>query len=222
MIKRCNLFGNENIGVFGWSCDDYCLVGSGIEKKNRLILEEILKVPIYEVNISQAKIVHTLSIGNKKGILAPRTIRDDELDILKKICGVATRIPHELTAIGNHILCNDNGAIFNPEYNSTIRKIIEDTLDIEAVPYNILKNEPGLVGTHAICNNKGVLIHSEADEEKLKEVSDILKVKADFGTLNLGYYPGAGGIVNSNGGVVGNETTGPEIMHLGITLGLND
>ena len=222
MIKRTNLFGNENIGVFGFASDDYCLVGSGIEKKNLKIFEEVLKVPIHQVNISQAKIIHTLCVGNKNGILVPRIIRDDEQDILKKACGVIEIIPHELTAIGNNVLCNDKGAIYNPEYDATIRKIIEDTLDVEAVPYRILKNDPGLVGTHALCNNKGVLVHSDADENKLKEMSNLLKVRADFGTLNLGFYPGAGGIVNSNGAIVGNESTGPEIMHLGMTLGLNE
>jgi len=222
MIKRTNLFGNENIGVFGFATDDYCLVGSGIEKKNVKLLEEVLKVPIYQINISQAKIIHTLSIGNKNGILVPRIIRDDEKEFLKKVSGAVEIIPHELTAIGNNILCNDRGAIYNPEYDNSVKKIIENVLDVEAVPYRILKNDPGLVGTHAICNNKGVLVHSDADEEKLKELSNFLKVKADFGTLNLGYFPGSGGIVNSNGAIVGNESSGPEIMHLGMTLGLNE
>ena len=54
------------------------------------------------------------------------------------------------------------------------------------------------------------------------EIAKILKVEAEFGTLNLGFYPGAGGIVNSNGAIVGNESTGPEIMHLGIALRLNE
>ena len=49
-----------------------------------------------------------------------------------------------------------------------------------------------------------------------------MKINADFGTLNMGFYPGAGGIVNSNGAIVGMESSGPEIMHLGVALGLNE
>ncbi|MHA1785959.1 MAG: translation initiation factor IF-6 [Candidatus Helarchaeota archaeon] len=222
MIKRCNLFGNENIGVFAWATDEYCLVGSGIDKKNKEILETVLKVSTYQVNIAQAKIVHTLSIGNKNGILVPRIVREDEITILKKICDVVEKIPHELTALGNNILCNDKAALYNPKYGSNIAKIIQDALDVEAIPYKILEGEPGLVGTHALCNNKGVLVHPDATDEVLTEIAKILKVEAEFGTLNLGFYPGAGGIVNSNGAIVGNESTGPEIMHLGIALGLNE
>ena len=222
MIIKFNLFGNENIGVFGFSCDDYCLVGAGIEKRAKGKLEETLKVPVHQVNISQAKIIHTLSIGNKNGILVPQIISDDEIGILKTICDVVEKIPHEINALGNNILCNDKAALYNPEYGPKIRRIIKDVLDVEIIPYKILDNEPGLVGTHALCNNKGVLIYPDARDEVLEEVGDILKVNAEFGTLNLGYYPGAGAIVNSNGAVVGNESTGPEIMHLGLALGLNE
>ncbi len=221
MIIKFNLFGNENIGVFGFSCDDYCLVGSGIEKRAKIKLKETLKVPIHEVNISQAKIVHTLCIGNKNGILVPKIIKDDEMSVLKTIRDVVEIIPSELSALGNNILCNDKAALYNPEYDSKIGKIIKDVLDVEAIPFKIIENEPGLVGTHAICNNKGVLIHPDAKDEILEEISEIMKIKAEFGTLNTGFYPGAGAIVNSNGAMVGNESTGPEIMHLGLALELN-
>jgi len=222
MIIKFNLFGNRDIGVFGWACDDYCLVGSGVEKRARIKLEETLKVPVHQINISQAKIIHTLSIGNKNGILVPKIIRDDEISELKKICNVVEVIPHEINALGNNILCNDNAALYNPQYGPEIRRIIHDVLDVEIIPYKILDNEPGLVGTHALCNNKGVLIYPDARDEVLEEVGELLKVKADFGTLNMGYYPGAGAIVNSHGAMVGNESSGPEIMHLGLALGLNE
>ncbi|MHA1299528.1 MAG: translation initiation factor IF-6 [Candidatus Helarchaeota archaeon] len=218
MIIKRNLFGNPNIGVFAFATDDYCLVPNGLTKSDIKSIEEVLKVPCFELTIAQAHIIHTMSIGNRNGYLVPYTITDDELSLLKKIFDINIgRIKTEFTALGNHILCNDKAAIINPNLEKNQTKIIEDTLDVEVIRGRILGNEePALVGSHAICSNKGVLAHVDATDETLEWLGAVLDVEVDIGTVNAGYpYTASGIIVNSNGAVVGDDTTGPEIVRIG-------
>ncbi len=181
-------------------------------------MEEILKVPCHPVTIAHAHIIHTLSAGNKNGYLVPSTIADKELSLIKNHLEInVAKIETELTALGNHILCNDKAAVINPDLERNQVKIIEDTLDVEVITGKILGfEEPGLVGSHAICSNKGVLVHVDATDEILEWIGDALGVEVDIGTVNAGYpYTASGIIVNSNGAIVGENTTGPEIVRIG-------
>ena len=221
MIIKHNFFGNANIGVFAFATDKHCFIPKGLTKREIKTVEETLKVPCFAINVAQAHIIHTMSIGNSNGYLVPHTVTDDEFFEFKKIGKELdlniSRIKTELTALGNSILCNDKAAIINPELESNQLKIIENTLGVEATRGRILGgDEPGIVGSHAICSNKGVLAHVDATDEILEWLGDILDVEVDIGTVNSGYeYPASGILVNSNGAVVGEDTTGPEIVRIG-------
>ena len=218
MIIKQNFFGNPNIGVFSFATDDYCLIPKGLTKRDIRSLGEVLKVPCYPINIAQAHIIHTLSIGNTNGFLVPYTITDEELSVLQKLFEInISKVKTELTALGNNILCNDKAAIVNPDLESNQIKTIEDTLGVEVVRRKILEpKEPGLVGSHALCTNKGVLVHVDATDEILEWLGEVLDVDVDIGTVNAGFpYPASGAIVNSHGAIVGEDTTGPEIVRLG-------
>ena len=107
--------------------------------------------------------------------------------------------------------------VFNPDFENNQFKIIEDTLGVEVVKRKILgPEEPGIVGSQALCTNKGVLVHVDANDEILEWLGDVLRVEVDIGTISAGYpYIASGVIANSHGAVVGDDTTGPEIMRLG-------
>jgi translation initiation factor 6 len=71
----------------------------------------------------------------------------------------------------------------------------------------------------AVATNKGCFIHRDAKENEIKKIEEILKVKADIGTANFGSpFVGSCFFANSNGAVVGNSTTGPEIDRIYETL----
>ncbi|NVM02061.1 MAG: translation initiation factor IF-6 [Candidatus Helarchaeota archaeon] len=218
MIIKQNFFGNTNIGVFSFATDDYCVIPEGLTKREIKSIEETLKVPSFTLNIAQAHILHTLSIGNKNGYLVPHTITDKEFSTIQNHLNInIERVTTELTALGNNILCNDKAAIINPDFEKNQLKIIEDALGVEAVKGKILgPEEPGIVGSQALCTNKGVLVHVDAADEILEWVGDVLGVEVDIGTINAGYpYIASGVVANSHGAVVGDDTTGPEIVRLG-------
>ncbi|MEE1117268.1 translation initiation factor IF-6, partial [Methanosphaera sp.] len=122
-------------------------------------------------------------------------------------------IPDKLTAIGNIIVANDTGAIVNPELSSDAKKIIADTLDVELVESTIAGLD--IVGSTMAATNKGALVHPDASEEELDLIEDVLGVPAEIGTVNRGVkLVGACIIANSNGVIVGNKTTGPELARI--------
>ena len=218
MIKKLNFFGNTNIGVFSFATDEYCVIPFGLTKRIIKNIEETLKTSCFELSIAHSHILHTLTIGNKNGFLVPSYVPDNEISLIKKKLDInIARITTELTALGNNILCNDKAAIINPDFENNQVKIIEDILGVGIVKGKILEpKEPGIVGSHALCTNKGVLVHIDANDEVLEWLSDVLGVEADIGTINRGYpYIASGVIANSYGAIVGDDTTGPEIVRLG-------
>ncbi|MHA1379594.1 MAG: translation initiation factor IF-6 [Candidatus Helarchaeota archaeon] len=218
MIIKLNFFGNVNIGVFSFATDEYCVIPEGLTKREIKKMEDVLKVPCIPISIAQAHIIHTLSAGNKNGFIVPQTATDEEFSELKKQFNInIAKITTEFTAVGNQILCNDKAAVISPDLETNQLKIIEDTLGVEVIRRKILEpEEPGLVGSQAICSNKGVLVHVDATDEILEWLGDVLDVEVDIGTVNAGYpYTASGIIVNSFGAIVGEDTTGPEIVRIG-------
>ena len=113
------------------------------------------------------------------------------------------------TALGNLILCNDKGCLISGSLKR-FKKEISDTLGCEVEIGKIANLD--IVGSCGTASNVGCLCHREAREEELKRIEEILKVKVDVGSVTYGTpYIRSGIIVNSNGAVVSNPTTGAEL-----------
>jgi len=85
MIVKQNFFNNANVGVFSFATDEYCLIPKGLTKRETNRIEKTLHVPCFDINIAQSHIIHTLTIGNKNGLLIPHTATDEEYSVLKKL-----------------------------------------------------------------------------------------------------------------------------------------
>jgi len=72
-----------------------------------------------------------------------------------------------------------------------------------------------LSGSAGVTNNNGCLLHPLVSDEEAKLISEVLKVPVDVCTINLGDpYVRAGAVVNSFGGIFGDNSSGPELMRL--------
>jgi len=128
------------------------------------------------------------------------------------------KVPGKYTALGNHVLANDKGAIVNPDLPSETSDLIEETLDVPIRKSTIagLKN----VGASGVATNEGVLLHPETNEEELEIIEESLEVQGDIGTASSGVkYPGTCVVANSNGALTGENTTGPELGRIENALG---
>ncbi len=213
MIQRFDIDGNPNLGVSILAKDNVAIVSQGLQDTYLKSIEETLKVPIIKTPICGSNLAGALMAGNSNGLLVSPTVFSHELDILKNHDINVEIIPDKLTAIGNIVVANDNGAIVNPDLSSDAKKIIEDTLNVEIVESTIAGLD--IVGSAIAATNKGALVHPDASEEELDLVEEVLGVPAEIGTVNRGVkLVGACIIANSNGVIVANKTTGPELARI--------
>lgn len=116
------------------------------------------------------------------------------------------RLPDEINAAGNNILVNDRGAVVTPDASPRTVKKISDIFGVEAVQATVAGIST--VGSVCVCTNKGCVCTADATEEDMELLRDVLKVEVAPATVNHGaQFLGSGIVANSNGALVGDETT---------------
>jgi translation initiation factor 6 len=218
MIRRFNLAGNPNIGVAIACTDQAAIVPPNMEEKERKQINEALQVPLIETPINGSNLAGALAVGNSNGYIVSKFAFDREIEKIKKAGLKVERIPDRFTAVGNIALANDNGALVNPLLSDKSIELISSTLDVDvkrgSIAHFIIN------GSVAVATNKGLLVHPSTKPEELKFLENIFKVPADVGTVNRGIaLVGACTVANSNGVIVGMDTTGPEMARIEESLG---
>lgn len=220
-VDKINFNGSVNIGLNAYCNDKYCLVGKDIPEADVKRLEEVLKVPVHQMSIARSSLLGAFLAGNNEKLLVPRIAYKNELKILDELKIAYEVIDTDHTALGNNVLCNDEGAIINPDIEEDARKQIERALKVPVVLGKIAKLE--IVGALCAHNDKGGLIHRDATDKEIDMVEKMLKITVEIGTLNFGSpYIHSASIVNKNGFFVGESTTGPEIQNADYAFGFLD
>jgi translation initiation factor 6 len=150
---------------------------------------------------------------NNNGILVSSITSDEEINILKEKSQLnVERLKSKYTAIGNLIATNDHGAIVSPLCND-VKTQIQDILGVSVISMSI----SGFIQTGAmiVATNKGAVAYPDASDDEIKTISDILNVNVEPVTINGGIpFLASGIIANSKSVVVGNMTSGPELIML--------
>lgn len=221
-VFQTNFHGDHNLGLFGKASDKYCIVGNFIQEKTFQKIEDVLRVKVVKLTIASTDLVGIFCCLNSNGVLLPKIVKDSEIEkfkILKKELGIELKIlKSKFTALGNLILCNDSGAVLSDIFSKREKRDIEECLDVESEYGSVAGMS--IDGSCGIASNRGCLLHRDANEKEIENVENILKVNVDIGTANFGSpFVGSCCFANSNGGLVGESTTGPEINRLMEALG---
>ncbi|MBD3313812.1 translation initiation factor IF-6 [Candidatus Woesearchaeota archaeon] len=220
-IATTNFYGNPNIGLYAFATDDYCFVGYDFKKSIRKQIEDILKVPVHSITIAGTPMVGVFAAGNKNCLLVPSIAFEEELEALDKLNIKYKVIETKLTALGNNILCNDNGCIVNPDFSDREKKLIKEALEVGTVTGRIA--DVKTVGSCAIANKTHCLVHRDAEKKELALITKTLNAESDTGTVNMANpYVKSGIICNSNGILVGDASGGPEVNNADHVLGYLD
>ena len=203
--------GDPNIGLYGFATDKYCLLGTEFHAKVKKRVDEVLNVPIITLPLFGSTLIGLFASGNSKGIVLTKLVEKHELAKLKLALPDVNimMLKSDSTALGNLMLCNDRGCLV-PEKFSEFSKEIADTLDCEVAVGTVAGLE--IVGSAAVASNLGCLCHHETTEDESKRLEELLKVKVDVGTVACGCpFIKSGLIVNSNGVIISDMSTGPEL-----------
>ncbi|MFB6236381.1 MAG: translation initiation factor IF-6 [Halopenitus sp.] len=219
---RASFAGSAYVGVFARVADDTLLVRPDIDEDLQSDLGEELDADVIPTNIGGSNTVGALATGNENGILVSARATEREQQRIEDATDKSVHeLPGKINAAGNVVLVNDYGAYVHPDLPRESVQVIRDALDVPVERGDL--GDVRTVGTAAAANNTGALCHPKSREEELEAVEEALDVYADLGTINYGGpLVGSGIVVNDDGFVVGQDTTGPELGRIEDTLGFID
>jgi translation initiation factor 6 len=220
-IEKADILGNPNIGIYVFANNEIAIAPPIIPPDFEELLIGTLKVKhVIKTKISDTILPGVMVAGNDKGILAPRTIKDEELKAIKEgFSGNIAIIKAPPNALGNIIVANSRAAMIYKDLDDETAKLIMDTLEVERVVRGTIA---GLVtvGSAAVITNRGGLVHPETRQDEIEYLSQLFKVNIDVSSVNFGvFFVRSGIIANDQGVIVGSRTTGPEILRISRILG---
>ena len=221
MLKRINLTGNPNLGVYISVNDEVAIVPFNLPTEMEPVMKEVLEVDLIRTSIAGCNLNGVLATGNSNGFVVSPHTTDREIELLEDAGLNVARLPGKYTAVGNILAVNDYGAMAGPNIKEETIKVIEDTLKVPVEIYQFADSK--IVGSASIVTNKGALLHRDTLSDELGHVEEFFKVEGNIGTVCKGMpLVGACGIANSNGVMVGEHTTGPEMARFEEALGFLD
>jgi translation initiation factor 6 len=209
-----DILGSPNIGIYALTTNFFTILPVKVSREKAEKLSKCLKGNVAYTSIGSTNLIGVLATGNSNGIVLPHFVSDKEIKVIKSVWkGNIGKIKSKITALGNLILANDNGAIIGESLMKDKKAVIKimDTLGVEAVSSKIA--ELPYVGSLAIATNRGILAHPLLKDKEQKILKEVLKVPVDIGTINNGVpFVPSGLLANDYGVVIGSFTTGPEIL----------
>lgn len=206
------------MGLFTRTNDNTLLLPFGFADTKTNKLKEYLDVEkIIYVSVAGTRLMGPMTVMNNNGILLPSTVSDEEIQILKQTGLNVERLKSKFTAIGNLISANDKGAIVSNLFKGEVDQDIKDTLGVPIQAMSI----GGFVqvGSMVVATNAGAIVHPKANDAEISRISEILQVEAEPATVNGGSpFLSSGIIANFSSVIVGNLTTGPELIMISRAL----
>jgi len=207
-FAKINFQRNPNIGLFSFASDKFCLVNKFTMDKDMAVIRKVLKVPVYQTSVLGTGLIGIFTGGNSKGIVISDRIYSEEIEEMQRNFDVLV-LETKHTAMGNLILANDSGCIVSNDLEKH-RKEIRDFLGVDTRVGTI--GGMDLVGSLATCNSNGCLVNRHINDKEKKLIEKILDVNVFPGSVNFGNpWVKSGVVVNSNGLLAGDQTSGPEL-----------
>ncbi len=207
--------GSEFIGAFASPTDHHVFVGRNITNGNKKMITDTLNVKTVDMTIGGSNLVGIFMRANSKGVLLSNLTTDNELDMLKRasLNIKISVLDSPLNAVGNNIMTNDSIALINDEYDDRNFDIIEKTLGVKVIRADIGGFKT--VGANNILTNKGAVLNNRCTEMEKSYFERLTGFKPTISTANMGSLGiGVSTIANSNGVLMGNDTTGFELSRI--------
>ena len=218
MIHKYDVYRSPNLGLFLRTNNDILLLPFGFAETKAKKLKEYLDVEkIIHVSIAGTRLIGPMTVMNNNGILLPYTVSDDEIRILKQTGLNVDRLKSKFTAIGNLISANDKGALVSNLFKGEVDQNIKDILGVPLQTFSI--GGYVQVGSMIVATNAGAIVHPIANDSEISRISETLQVEAEPATVNGGSpFLSSGIIANFSSVIVGNLTTGPELIMISRAL----
>ncbi|RLG84570.1 MAG: translation initiation factor IF-6 [Thermoprotei archaeon] len=225
LLNRLSILGNPNIGIYIFANDKIALVPPGLTSSEKEVITETLKVDVIETKIAGTIIIGALVAGNNNGIILPRNVLDEEYFNLKNALnkyGIEVYVSSSKnTALGNIILANDKKCISGGVLEKSEINALREVLGVDIIEKNIMGLP--IPGSLAVVTNTGGVVHPDISDEELSFLENTFGVPFERASVNSGVpFIKTGLVANKYGALVGELTTGPEIMRIQRGLGIGE
>ena len=151
MLKRVDIVGNPNVGVFILATDDLAIVPYNLPDEKAEIIKETLEVNVVKSSISGSSLIGSLAVANSNGIVVSPHVLDREIEQFEKLGLNVATLPGQYTAVGNIIAANDTGAIVSPFLGQEAIEVVEETLDVNVEATSMVGSD--IIGSFITVTN---------------------------------------------------------------------
>lgn len=212
-VAPISIYGTSTIGVYLFANNSITVAPMDTPEKVINTIRDTLGTEVIKVSLAKSPLIGIFMVGNDNGVLVPSIAVEEEVNELRRLGLNVAVLKTKYTAIANLVLTNNRKTVVSPIIEREYVNLIRDILGTEVVVDEICGTY--LVGSIAVANDRGVLLSPDAKDDDVKKVRDYFNLNVDVGTVNRGRSFIRGGlVVNNNGGLVGNDTTGFEIVRI--------
>jgi len=209
MERTITFDGDPNIGVFARVLGDIAIIPPEAPEDFKAAIKAALGVTLVETTVQGSSIIGSLVAGNSRGLVVSGLATDEEIDILSQHREVLL-LTESMNAAGNVIMANDSFAAVHPDMPSDLREAIGEFLGVETI--ELVLGGVKTVGMAGVATNKGVIVHPRATDRQIEQLEKIAQVPVGTGSVNMGSgLVGTGLLVNEQGYIAGNATSGFEL-----------
>lgn len=209
MERTITFDGDPNIGVFARVLGDIAIIPPEAPEDFKAAVKAALGVTLVETTVQGSSIIGSLVAGNSRGMVVSGLATEEEIDILSQHREVLL-LTESMNAAGNVIMANDSFAAVHPDMPSELREAIGEFLGVETIA--LVLGGVKTVGMAGVATNKGVIVHPRATDRQIEQLEKIANVPVGTGSINMGSgLVGTGLLVNEQGYIAGNATSGFEL-----------
>jgi len=211
-FKKLNIADSPYLGVYATVSNEFGLFPDLISKKTEKEIEETLDVTILKRNLGEAVVNGAISKIYKNKIIVSRSCTKEDVKFLEKN-GLDVLNLSSYLAVGNLVSVNDNGLLLSTEFSEDEVKDIGKFIGKKPKVFNIASIS--LVGSCIALNNKGLAVYPHVSSDEFEIIKKLFKAEGNIATVNYGDgLVGNGLLVNDKGLIMGEKTTGYEIIRL--------
>lgn len=217
-ILKQRLNGSPYVGIFATVTEKIGLFPKNTPSGQLQKFEEIFGIESITINIANSALIGVLAIGNSKGFIVSEIAEEKEIEEMASIGLKVKKLP-SIAAVGNLFELNDSKGVCSRIFSNQLKTEIEKFLGI-SIEYGTIA-ESDLIGSSMVATNKGFIMNPNSSKEEFNSIKKIFSLNGVIGTANYGdNFVGNSIIANSKGAIVGEQTSGYELIR--IDEGLRD
>jgi translation initiation factor 6 len=217
-VDRASIWKTPFIGAYSKVFGVNAVVNKNAPQGFLRRLRDFLRVDSVAVtNISGVHAVSSMIAANSNFIVAPDTIEDEELRELESLGKEVLRVESKLKAWGNMMILSEKGVLFSPRVSKKEASTIIDFLGVD-YDFTSLANYVA-IGALAVPGEGMCFASKLLKEEEEKLLEDLLKLRVHTVSVNNGMmFIRLGMLVSPYGVLVGESTTGDELMSISMAV----